>query len=91
MSATPANLQFGGGPVMHVSNTYAIYWLPSGLGACPQALACHYEGYLTTGLGGSDSNYEALINRFLGDLTGSSYYNILTQYGDGNNGTAFDV
>jgi hypothetical protein len=66
-----------GGPVMHYTRTYAIFWLPSGY---------HFEGFF-----GSDSSYEYLISRFLSDVGGSNYYNIVTQYTDHTNGAPLDA
>ena len=61
-------LPYNGGPVMHPSNVYTIFWLPNG----------YSYGAV------SDANYENLINRFFTDLSGSQYYDILTQYPDTN-------
>jgi Bacterial Ig-like domain (group 3) len=59
-------LPYNGGPVMHTSTVHTIFWLPSG----------YSFGAV------SDANYESLINRFFTDLSGSQFYDILTQYPD---------
>jgi hypothetical protein len=64
-ASSPDDLQSAGGPVMPSTTTYAIYWLPSGVQFEPS---------------GSDSSYEALIQRFLGDVGDTDFYTILTQY-----------
>ena len=70
------NVVYHGGPTMHTSITYAIFWLPSGYSFDP--------------LLGS-SKYESLIIRFLKDVGGSSFYNILSQYTDSSSGSPLDV
>jgi Bacterial Ig-like domain (group 3) len=60
-------LPYNGGPVMRTNHVYTIFWLPSGY---------HYGDPV------SDANYENLINQFFDDLSGSQYYDILTQYPD---------
>ena len=60
-------LPYNGGPVMRTNNVYTIFWLPSGY---------HYGDPV------SDANYENLINQFFDDLSGSQFYDILTQYPD---------
>jgi hypothetical protein len=62
------NLASSGGAVMLSSTSYAIFWLPTGQ---------DYEA------SGSDSRYENLLQQFLGDVGGTNYYNIVTQYNDG--------
>ena len=62
---------------MHTTKTYEIYWLPS--------------GYQFEGFPGSDTSYENLTTRFLTDLGGSSYYNIVSQYYDRSNGSVLDA
>ncbi|MBV9282564.1 MAG: hypothetical protein JOZ41_21005 [Chloroflexi bacterium] len=64
----PDPLASSGGAVMQTSTTYALFWLPSG---------AHYEP------AGSDTSYESLTQRFLSDVGGTAFYNILTQYPDG--------
>lgn len=59
-------MTYHGGEVMHTSTTYAIFWLPPG---------STYEQ-----AGGDNSRFESLVGRFLRDVGGTSYYNILTQY-----------
>jgi hypothetical protein len=60
-------LPYNGGPVMHPSHVYTIFWLPSGY---------HYGDAV------SDANYESLVNGFFTNLSGSPFYDILTQYPD---------
>jgi hypothetical protein len=60
-------LPYNGGPVMRTNTVYPIFWLPSGY---------HYGDPV------SDANYENLIDQFFQDLSGSQYYDILTQYPD---------
>ena len=74
---TSSDMSYYGGPVMHMSNTYAIFWLPS--------------GYSYVDFPWTNSGYESLIERFLIDVGGTSYYNILTQYSDNTNGTILDI
>lgn len=62
---------------MHTSTTFAIFWLPS---------SARYEPVT----GGNDSRFESLVIRFLNDVGGNSYYNILNQYPDSTNGTPLD-
>jgi hypothetical protein len=77
LASSPSNNVFyNGGPTMHVSVSYAIFWLPSG---------SHFEKSPST-----DSAYVSLIDRFLNDTTGTSYYNILSQYTDNINGAPLD-
>jgi hypothetical protein len=64
---TAVNVTYHGGPVMHTSTTYAIFWLPAGYS---------FEPY------GSDANYESLIERYFRDVGNTTFYNILTQYYD---------
>ena len=56
------------GPVMHTLTLYLDYWLPAG----------HFE---TDAAG--DTAYRNLIQRFAGDLQGTEYYGLMTQYNDG--------
>jgi hypothetical protein len=53
-------MSYHGGPVMSQVNAYLVFWLPP---------SYHYEapGH------GSDSNFERLVERYLGDLGGSSF------------------
>lgn len=67
---TVDSLTSSGGAVMLSSTTYAIYWLPSGATFEPS---------------GSDARYQSLIQRFLNDVGGTAYYNLVTQYPDGSN------
>lgn len=71
-------LSYNDGPVMHNPTAYAIFWLPLGY---------HFE----SGTSGNDSNYESLVTRFLGDLSGSSYLSITTQYPDNTFGSPSDA
>lgn len=61
---------------MHIAISYAIYWLPSG---------ANFEQSSS-----DNSRYMSLINRFLNDTSGTSYYNILNQYPDNVNGAPLD-
>ncbi len=72
-------LVYHGGPVMHTSTTYAIYWIPTGSTACGGA-ACQV-----------DPQYEPLINQYFTDVAaasagssddGSNVYSVATQYSD---------
>jgi hypothetical protein len=65
----PGDVTFHGGPVMHTAKTYAIFWLPRGV---------HFEqpGH------GSDRQFEELVTRFLRDVGGTPYYDVVTQYND---------
>ncbi len=77
LASAPSNdVFYHGGPTMHISISYAIFWLPSG-NSFEQSP-------------GTDSAYMSLINRFLNDTSGTSYYNILNQYPDNINGTPID-
>jgi IPT/TIG domain-containing protein len=68
--AAASNLTYNNGPVMHQPTVHVIYWLPTGL---------HFESAATAA---TDSNYEALINRFFVGVNGSPLYGLLTQYSD---------
>src|SRR5487761_217208 len=68
------NLGYNGGQVMHSTTSYAIFRLPTGF---------HYEASASSA---GDTSYESLIERYLGDVGGSSLYNIVTQYPDSVNG-----
>lgn len=59
-----------GGPVMHGPiQAILIFWLPSGL---------HYDTNTNSSAG--DTQYENTIAAFFSDLSGSTYFNILSQY-----------
>ena len=59
-----------GGPVFHGPiQAILIFWLPSGL---------HYDTNTNSAAG--DTAYENILTGFFGDLSGSSYFNILSQY-----------
>lgn len=58
-------IPYQGGKVMSTTRTYAIFWLPKGR---------HFEPH------GSDLRYERLLVQFLGDVGGTPYYGLLTQY-----------
>ncbi|TMI59472.1 hypothetical protein E6H14_03380 [Candidatus Bathyarchaeota archaeon] len=75
-SASSNGVFYHGGPTMHISISYAIFWLPGGN---------NFEQS-----SGTDSAYMSLINGFLNDTSGTSYYNILNQYPDNINGTPLD-
>jgi hypothetical protein len=68
-TAAGGNLQYKGGVVQHDPTFYAVWWLPSG---------SHFEP------DGSDSTYESLIKRFLGDATSTNLSNLIEQYYDGS-------
>jgi hypothetical protein len=78
LSSNQLPLIYQGGPVMHNPAAYVIFWLPSGY---------HFEN----GTGASDSTYESLVTRFLGDLSGSSYLSITSQYPDNSLGSPSDT
>jgi len=75
-SGSSNNVFYNGGPTMHTSISYTIFWLPSG---------SSFEQ-----LSGTNSAYMSLIDRFLNDTTGTTYYNILNQYPDSLNGAPID-
>jgi hypothetical protein len=67
----------GGTPLMPTARLYAIFWRPTNL---------HYEGPWFAEVNQPDAldqRYENIVTQFLHDIGGSSYYNILTQYGAG--------
>jgi len=65
------NLNNHGGPTMQNQITaFLIYWLPSGVAL---------DTSVTNGVG----NFETLTQRFYNDISGSSYFNIVTQYPGG--------
>lgn len=74
LAPTPSNpsdnLLHGPGPVMHNVTVYAIFWEPTHL----------QDGTPAT----VSSGYNSLVKRFLMDVGGTSFYNILTQYYDAN-------
>jgi hypothetical protein len=49
------------------TRVFLIFWLPPGF---------HYD----TSRADGDTNYQSLMSQFFTDLSGTSYYNILTQY-----------
>jgi hypothetical protein len=62
------DVEDGGGPIMQEPMTvFLIFWLPGGF---------NYDTSITNG----DTSYENLMARFFTDLSGSSYFSILTQY-----------
>lgn len=69
------NLTYHGGPVMHSVTAYAIFWLPSGYQFDSPSVDPPYTN-------ASDSLYEGLVGRFLGDLSDTAYYSVLQQYPD---------
>src|SRR5215470_13672408 len=58
----------GGGPVMQARTIFLIFWLPPGF---------HYDSSNTAA---ADTTYENLMRRWFTDLSGSTYFNILSQY-----------
>jgi hypothetical protein len=86
LRASNSNLSWHGGPVMQANAVYAIYWLP---------------GYPSTSYAGIPSagaispNYEAVINRYFGDVAAdsgktSNVYWSDTQYTDGTGAAAYN-
>jgi hypothetical protein len=65
----------GNGEIMPTTNTYLIFWLPSGF---------HY------GDANGDAAYEAAMRTYFQDVGGSQILNTTTQY-PGNNGTPADT
>jgi hypothetical protein len=65
----------GNGEIMPTTNTYLIFWLPSGF---------HYNDP------GGDAAYEAAMQTFFQDVGGTQILNTTTQY-PGNNGTPSDT
>ena len=65
----------GNGEIMPTTNTYLIFWLPSGF---------HY------GDANGDAAYEAEMRTYFQDVGGSQILNTTTQY-PGNNGTPADT
>jgi hypothetical protein len=62
------NIPDNGGPTMlNQVKVFLIFWQPSGV---------VFDSSVANGVG----NYETLPERFLGDVSGTSYLNILTQY-----------
>lgn len=72
---TTGLVTYHGGPVMHDPVNYLIFWLPSGYSFDNPSIDL-------TASNSSNSNYEALIERYFNDIGGSSFYNILQQYTD---------
>jgi hypothetical protein len=75
-SGSSNNVFYNGGPTVHTSISYTIFWLPSG---------SSFEQ-----LSGTNSAYMSLIEQFLNDTSGTPYYNILSQYPDSLNGAPID-
>jgi hypothetical protein len=75
-SVSSNDVVYHGGPTMHISISYPIFWLPNGT---------NFEGSV-----GTNSAYISLIDRFLNDTSGTSYYNILNQYPDNIDGAPLD-
>jgi hypothetical protein len=62
------DVEDNGGPIVQGPTTvFLIFWLPDNF---------HYD----TSVANGDANYENLMTRFFQDVSGSSYFNILTQY-----------
>lgn len=57
----------GGGSIMRSPTVFLIYWVPAGF-------------KLDTSAAGGTGNYRSLMQRFFTDVSGSSYFNVLTQY-----------
>jgi len=69
------NVPYQGGRVMvNPIRAYLIYWLPAGVAL---------DSNTQDGIG----NFEALTQRFCNDISGSDYFNIVTQYPGTNPGT----
>lgn len=66
------DLRYRGGPVVPSSISYVIFWRPKGFRFEPR---------------GNDSRYMALMQRYLSDVGGTPFFNILTQYSYGPSGT----
>jgi hypothetical protein len=60
-------VRFHGDVVMHTLTAYLIFWLPGGHTFEP---------------GGSDKRFEALIGQYIGDVGGTPFYGLLSQYWD---------
>jgi len=58
-------MDFHGGSVISVPTVYLIFWLPHGF---------HFDA------AGTDTRFEGLVTQFVRDLSGTPYYNDLTQY-----------
>jgi len=59
-----------GGPTMNSLTIYEVFWQPTG----------HYGSN-----SGDDTTFQNLLQQFAGDLGGSQFYNIVTQYYDTTN------
>src|SRR6202795_1349763 len=57
-----------GGPVMQAPTVFLIFWLPTGF---------HYDSSNTAA---ADTTYENLMRRYFTDMSGSNYFNIMSQY-----------
>jgi len=66
------DLRYRGGPVVPSSISYVIFWRPRGV---------HFEPQ------GNDARYMTLMQRYLSDVGGTPFFNILTQYSYGPSGT----
>jgi hypothetical protein len=60
-------VKYHNGDVMHRYSAYLIFWQPSGVTFEP---------------GGSDRRYISLIQRYISDVGGTSFFGLLTQYFD---------
>ncbi len=67
------DLPAGSGPTMHTLTIYEVFWLPAG----------HFGSSAA-----DDTTFENLLQQFAGDLNGTQYYNLVTQYFDPSNGNA---
>ncbi len=57
------------GQVMHTLKAYVVFWLPNGQTFAP---------------GESNTTFESLVQQYFKDVGGTAFYNLLTQYWDGN-------
>ncbi|MDQ1697391.1 MAG: hypothetical protein QOJ03_2744 [Frankiaceae bacterium] len=63
------NMAYHGGPVMRDVTTYAIFWNPT---SPPAGAPSPLFG----------PNYRSTVDRYFQDISGTPYFDILTQYGD---------
>jgi hypothetical protein len=69
-AAAKGHMSYHGGDVVASPTVYTIFWLPPGYHFDPQG----------------DAGYENLVNQFLHDVSGTPYYNVLTQYSKDDQG-----
>lgn len=72
LGPTTSNMTYHGGPTMHTSVEYAIFWEPPTL----------QNGSAAT----VSATYNSLITRYFQDVGGNRLYNINTQYSDSTSG-----